>query len=1200
MKKIYLLVTFISIFVALLHSQASDALDMVRHMISNRLYDEAFFQVNHIITDYPNSFESFEARILLAELHLKRNLFLEARMQLMILLRNPFQLTTSQRCRTYYNLGLTFFYEQSYELAVESFEKLFQDFPNTTEAISAIPYYFDSFFFLKDYQSVIVKSRELLPLFTSAEMQAELLYQQSLAYYTGNMYQQANRYIEDIKSRYSHTMAAWKTTELQVLIHFKERGRQSAIKMLENLLSETQSRYIEERLAWLLVQYYIEEGQSSEAKDLVNFVLNKFNLSENLSAYHLAWLKMMVADKDIRIILDRDDFIKRTSIDKPEYNEIIYYLAKTYTLAQDYWKARELLDENIETLKLLAESSQTDLTELLFECYLLYADILILQGQFVNGIEQYNFLLNSYGFLGRNYEILIKLGDIYLLNYHQEGIALNFYRQAIILAKTIDQVAHSMLLSALCLEALGQYSEALYTLKQIPLENISDNRQRLEIENKINLLHIFFCVDVQNALSNYFKKGISTDSQLSSIDYTTILAVELKQFEDALDILRSGMTYEIRMQKIKIYLLFAYKNILLGNNTEANAYSQLVENETRQLRGNIAQDDSYMISCFQDFLDNRGKINPRNTQQALAFINSTPVNKSGIDFRNFFRFQLFIHFNETANMDQMIQIAQNILPDSFVSSFDYQLVQVTLANHYYQNQMFAEAINTFARAERFMTLAHPKYFYQYAMSLYNHQDSRGKALEILQKLVLNNIQNDDFSDAKNLILVQWIDSNRLQDALDILNQIPPLSRTDDDFRYFVSIYNKQSKHREEKEALLYIKNKNIDEYQRLATLHFLTNDKVMAEYTWKEILENSNLPEHSLNAYASLGNMNYLDAKYREAILFYEEYFKHHNTFVDTNGLIFLPDIVAKELIISYYLTDDRLKAEATHRTLSGFINRYPEILAEISLYEGIFFTKTDHRRAMRPLTQVIEDVNTPSEIAYKAMYYRALGFLQDARLDNAERDLISALNTQDEYLGNQVRLSLGNFYHSRGNFHDALELYYEIITRDLDGSIAKDAAHNFALTAKHLQDWDIAIAAYKIIIDRWGQSHLDPETMLTIGFSFFQGKQFDQAHLLLKQILPELPTNDLKAEAQYWIAESFAGKLEFDTAITEFQNLKINYPRENRWTDLSDLKIAEMCYQKGDTDTSRSLFREIVRVHGANSDLGKEATKYLDMLSAP
>jgi len=1202
MKKIYLFLFIFSLVTGALFSQARQQLELVQELVAARQFDEAFFQVNQLITEHPNTFESFEARILLAELQFQMNLYQEARMQLMILLRNPFQLTVNQRVKTYHNLGMIFYHEANYEQAIESFERLFLDYRNTPEAAAALPFYFDSFFQLNEYQSVIVRTRDMLRQFTGDEVQAELLYQQAYAYYVGNMLPQANQNIDDINNRFSHTMAAWKAAELQIRIYARERGRQSAIIMLENRLNEPMSRQLEERLAWLLAQYYLEDGQRSRARDTINFILNKFNLSDNLSTYHLAWLKIMVEDRDIRPIFEREDFILRTSRGKAEYLEIIYYLANAYTLAQDFWRARNMLDEHLELLINSQSTPGRAADELLFNYRQLYADIFILQGQFVNGIELYNTILSSFGHLGRNFEILMKLGDIYLFQYNQEGQALNFYRQAVTLARNVDQTAEALQMAALCLESLGQYSDALSTLSQIPLDSITNQRQREEISNKITLLQIFFHADTQSALANYMRRNIllqsspaTANSSLSMIDYTTILAIELKQFEDALELLHSGNNYEMRMERIKLYLLYAYRNVLEGDTQEAAQYTRLVDTESQQLGRNINQDDRLMINCFQDFISNRGRINANNVQATHSFVETSPVNRNSIDFRNFFRYQLWKHYQEVGNVNAMTQIAQTINQDAFVGNLEYQLVQVMLASYYFQNDMFTNAIETFAKAERFLNLAHPEYFYQYAMSLYHSRAGRDRAIDILQRLVLNNIENANIASAKELILTQWISTNRLQDALDILNQIPPLSRTDEDYRHFALIYNRQGRHQQEKDALLHIQNKTMIETQRIATLHFLTGDRVMAEYTWQEILNNSTQLEHRLNAHASFGNMYYLSENYNEAIRQYEEFFRLYNASVLASELVITPDIVAKEMIISLYMIDNRPRAETMLRDLAPHINRNPAILAEIRLYEGIYYSRRDRARATRPLTQVIDDINAPSEVAFKAMYYRAVVAMQENRFDNAERDLVAALNTEDIQLRNQIMLSLGNLYHNQENHEDALELYYEVILNDSDGTLARDAAHNFAIAAKHLSAWEMAIAAYKIIMDRWGQTALNPQTRLTIGFSFYQAREYDQALLLLNQLMPDLNTNELRAEGQYWIAESHAAKGDFDTAIADFQRLRSSYPNERRWTGLSELRIAEIYYEQGNIDTAMDMFREIVRVHGAASDLGREANRYLN-----
>ena len=1196
MKK-YLLYLLLSATMLSLYS--NEQIDIAVELISSRMYDDAFFHINQIIAEYPNSNESREARILLGLLNLQRGYYQEARMQLMILLRNPFLLSPNQRIRIYYNLGLIFYYESNYENAIESFDRLFLDYRNSDEAISALPYYFDSYFKLNDYQSVIIKSREMMRNYTDSEQQAELLYQQARAYFVGNMLQQANQIIQDINTRYPQTMAAWKTTELQVSIHEREYGKISAINMLENLLEGAVSRQSEEKLAWLLVQYYLDEDRHNDAKETLNFILNKYNLSEDLSKYHLAWMKLLIEIKDIQPIFEREEFILQTSLHSDEYLEILYYLSSAYTIIQDYWKAREYLDL-ITTSTPLTEGGRGEFSvsseNILYSSLLLYADIYILQGQLVNGIELYNRLLTNYSHLGRNYDILMKLGHLYLNHYKQEGLALNFFRQAITLANNNEQIVQAMQMVAFCLESTGQFSEALFTLNQIPKENITDITMREELERKISLLHIFYHTDLATAMSKYIT--FNQQKQDSVVSLAAILALDFKRFDDALDLLISGNTYETRMERIKLYLLFSYRAILQDNISESYRYTQLIDAEIRQLGQNISSNDRNMINFFQRLITNRGKV----TSELAAMSVSQP-STAGINFNNFFNFLLWKHFYDNNDTSNMIAIADSIVQDAFVSNIDYQLVQVLLGSYYFNDEIYDKAIDSFEKAPRFLTLTHSEFLFQYAMSMYrffqtDSPDQVQIALEILQRLVLNNIENKNLNDAKNLVISQWINTNRLQDALDILNQMPLVLRTDEDYRFLVNIYNLQDLKQQEKDAILHVQIKTMNEYQRLATLHYLTGDNAMAEYTFREILKVTTHPNFMLNAYENLGNMSYLDNNYRDAVTNYEEFFKvlnetNYQAVYETQNY---PTIgtAAKHLIISYYMIDNRPRAELTQKNLNSYINKQTEILAEIQLYEGIYYAKMEPRRALRPLNNVIDDITTPAEIAYKAMFHRALLHIQDNKLELAEIDLMTALNTEDDNLRNQVMLTLGNLHHNQENHEDALLFYYQVIVNDEDGDLAKDAAHNFAIAAKHLSDWNTAISAYKIIMDRWGQNALNHQTRLTIGFSFYQAREYDQALLLLNQLLPELTVNDMRAEAQYWISESYAGKQNYDVAIEEFRVLRTNYPRETRWTALSELRIAELYYEQGDMNTAMAMFREILRVHGPASDIGREANKYL------
>jgi len=1195
LKQLMVVMIIMMITILRLNGNATDELNFVSELLAAKHFDQAFIQANTIITDYPNTFESFEARLMLADILQELQSYQDARLQLLLLIRNPFQLTFSQQARAYYSLGIVFYREQNYEQAIESFRKLFLDYGQTKEAEKAITLYFDCFYQLHDYQTAIVRARELAKNYSQAEQKAEFLFQEAKAYFIGNMLDQAKRIILEIKSEYSHTTSAWKIAELEVQIKEREKGKFEALQLLETILSVPTSRLMEEKLTWILINYYLATDQAKKAKDKLDGLISKFTLAEDLSEYLLLWLKMMHQAQDYRPILEKEQFIINVNRHKPEYFDSLLLIARAHYLVNNFWQARTLLEEQLPLL-------QT--ADLKYRYYFLYAEIYRRQGQYVNSIEMFHKLINEYGSLGKNFEALMALGDIYLQNMRNVSQALSYYRQASTLAGSSQQNELALLKTASCLEILHQYSDALTTLMQIPLEQLQDPFQNTEIFHKITLLYIYYQTDHQKALSIYLMLNLLSGSNLSTIDYASILALELKQFPEALALLNANPSYENQIEALKINFLYAYKYLLENYSLELEKQMSQIEKMIKNLGSNIHLQDRVLINIWLDFIHQKGSLSEKILPQTLSFIQQEGKLK-GIDFRNFFKYQLWNYYslaektayslpmNQNFTSEEAEKMAQTIVIDPLVSDLAYQNINILLATSLYQKGLYSEATNYFHLAERYLSISYPEYYYQYAICLHNLKRIP-EAMEILQKLVVNNVENNQLQEARKLVLNYLIERGELADALDILNQIPLFKRNDADFRYLVSVYHLLQNSPLERENILYLQEKTIDDLQRLATLHFEVNDPIMAEYTWNEVLSKATLDSHKLNAYAGLGNLFYQTAQYSQALPYYNNFFRLYQKQIPEQDFLIPPGLTATQQIISLYLTNNLSRAEATQKSLHYLFGKNDDLVREIKLYEAVYWVKNDEQKALRLLNQLVEDQKMNPELAFKVLFWRGTNNIQLKFLDQAEADFIAVLHTTDDQLRNQVFLKLGNLYLLQDNAAKALEYYYLAIMQDQVGDIAKDAAHNFALTARNMQEWDKAMAAYKIIIDRWGQTYLSAETKLTIGFSFYMAGEYDQTLNLLNHILKDLKTTDHKAEAQYWIAESYFQKEEYATAEKEFAKIKTNYSTAGRWMELVDLRIAETYFRREEIATAKKILQNVIRVYGASSNPGNTASKLL------
>ncbi|MFC1715786.1 tetratricopeptide repeat protein [Candidatus Poribacteria bacterium] len=75
--------------------------------------------------------------------------------------------------------------------------------------------------------------------------------------------------------------------------------------------------------------------------------------------------------------------------------------------------------------------------------------------------------------------------------------------------------------------------------------------------------------------------------------------------------------------------------------------------------------------------------------------------------------------------------------------------------------------------------------------------------------------------------------------------------------------------------------------------------------------------------------------------------------------------------------------------------------------------------------------------------------------------------------------------------------------------------------------------------------------------------RKYDLAIRAFQQILEYPSSHNLKDNAQYWLAECYSAKCEYDQALIEFQKVKENFPESNKLFD-SELMVAYTYYRSG------------------------------------
>jgi TolA-binding protein len=217
--------------------------------------------------------------------------------------------------------------------------------------------------------------------------------------------------------------------------------------------------------------------------------------------------------------------------------------------------------------------------------------------------------------------------------------------------------------------------------------------------------------------------------------------------------------------------------------------------------------------------------------------------------------------------------------------------------------------------------------------------------------------------------------------------------------------------------------------------------------------------------------------------------------------------------------------------------------------------------------------------------------------VNEAKADFQSVLQSNDRHLLNQAHLKLGTINFSQEQYQQALEHYYTVIEYDLTGSLAFDAAKNFAIVCKTIEEWQKAIEAYEMILERWGDEGLAGETIFNIAYCQYRDRKYSDAINSFNKAIPSLNDREMRAEAQYWIGESYFSMGHYDNAATEYLKVGYFYPEYPHWNAISELKLAESYVRQGRIDNARNILGNIITKYGADSDWGNQAQMILEQL---
>ncbi|MDT8318102.1 MAG: tetratricopeptide repeat protein, partial [bacterium] len=150
------------------------------------------------------------------------------------------------------------------------------------------------------------------------------------------------------------------------------------------------------------------------------------------------------------------------------------------------------------------------------------------------------------------------------------------------------------------------------------------------------------------------------------------------------------------------------------------------------------------------------------------------------------------------------------------------------------------------------------------------------------------------------------------------------------------------------------------------------------------------------------------------------------------------------------------------------------------------------------------------------------------------------------------------------------------------------DPAHMMAMTLYlrgsaylHLNHVEKALNDYRKFLDEYPLLKGLSMERLKAGLTFQQHKDYDQAIKSMRETIAIADETKIKAEAQYWIGESFQGQGDFKQAIIEFLKVTYLYPGEGMWALTAKYMAAQAYQELGQYENAIKLFEKVAKESG-------------------
>jgi TolA-binding protein len=1164
-----IIISFLMIFIGL-----SADFNFARELFEDGLYEEAINEFEKIVQLYPTSYEAERSIFYIAESYKEQEKFDLARSTYLQILEGYPQSTFKDQ--VYYSLASVQYFQTDYTNAIANFEYLINNYPLSEFTKQSLVLYLKCFYQLEQFNLVIEKGDQLQKDYDNSKEMPEILLVMIKAYLKLNSRQEAETLLQRIHNEFGTKNARWEAIMIESNLLVQDNRLAEAETKLINSINDGIPRNYEEEFRLELAEIYLKDNKFQEAVLELQILIEKFNHSDRLDKFIFLLSKAQLGSGEYQTVtveLSNPKVIENSEF----YDDYLLNKAEAYFYLKQLNEASNLTATIID---------KTDSEVINYKTEYLIARINEESGRWVEAVKIYSELTNSE--FAVNDALWMRIGNIYLEDLSNFNKAIKYYNN-VILGTFSPQIQYQALyLKAVCYEKLEKYNEAVDAIRGIDLDEIADMDFSDRISRKLDYLKKFkqqhydsAFTGLLTAIYDFLETGSEDDLQYELVD---ILSTDLKKYQLSNEMLSDPNDQRKNYLKALINLKLAEKFLIQNEFNQADNYFDEALRLAAGLDVENFKEEVREISLREQIL--RAEDRDGLVDNLESFINEYQESPA----RDEFLITIIDHYRQKKDEQKMIRFVQLLSKNDRIDMQEYYKNKLWLAEYYYQKDMDEAASENYQLASPYIDLNHPDALFHFAVTL-DQTGEQDKAAAKLEFLINNSIRFRNYDTVVDYFVDLLISKGNLNKAAEYYFYIPEENRDDSFYLKLSEIYLAMDDKHKAKEAIMHIVEKDNATLEQLAFLQYETADLEMAKYSFTLL---KNRDKSNMTFFEMLGRIAFEQEKYLECA-------ENYKVLIDDWGESPPSEVpvsrIARENIISLYRISNRPKAETLTKKFKQHLNKQDN--DQIQLNEGIYYLQIDEKNAEKSFNKLIKLENVSNRTRYQAYFWRGVSRIKLEKIDEAEADFLIVLESSEQELINQANMKLGTLNFSRENYQQALQHYYDVIENDETGKLALDAARNFAYVCKTIEEWQKAVAAYEIILERWGDSELEGNTLFDIAFCHFRDKRYPDAVEMFLAALQQLNDRELSAEAQYWIGEAWFNMADYDKAIAEFLKVSYNYSDYVQWAATAELKAGEAYSKAGEKDKAIRIYERVIDKYGEISQWGKEAQLRISSLKS-